>query len=175
MPESTRAMLLAAVPEASIEELGPMWPVVLEHSAAERTIGTAEITWADYFAQRVSEIIESIETAEEGRFEYEALKISPVRHLSFKGEPLTVLMTKRAAFIKQRAAETFDRHVTAITTATSLEDLAAAHDAQVADRARDYITSEQTNELLTLAEDKMVKLTRELNQAAPVDPSGSES
>jgi hypothetical protein len=174
MPESTRDMLLAAVPDASIEELGPMWPVVLEHSAAERAIGTAEITWADYFAQRVAEIIESIETAEDGRYEYEALKISPVRHLSFQGEPLTGLMTKRAAFIKQRSTLTYDTHVQAITGATEIQAVDEAFEAVLKSQNASHITGDQVRELERLALDKRAKLERELNQAATVDPSGSE-
>lgn len=172
MPESTRALLLAAVPDASIEELAPMWPVVLEHSAAERTIGSADITWADYFAQRVAEIIASIETAEDGRYEYEALKVSPVRHLSVQGEPLTSLMTKRAAFIKQRAADTFDAHVQAITSATEVEAVDLAFEAVLKSQNAAHISAPQVGELERLALDKRNKLTRELNQTAK--PSGAE-
>lgn len=176
MGEATRVMLLAAVPFASIDELGPMWPVVLEHSAAERTIGHAEITWADYFAQRVSEIIATIETAEDGREQYEALKVSPVRHLRYQDKPVTSLMVERATFIKQRSTETFDKHVFAITTAPGVADVDAAFNDVLASQNAKHITAEQVRELEQLALDKRGKLERELNQAEPLDgPSGSES
>jgi hypothetical protein len=162
MGEATKALLVNEIIDADIPTLSRMWDIVLEHSAAERLIGEATITWADYFAQRIAEIIADIETRADGLARYEELKVARVRGLRFQGVPVTVLMEQRGAFLKDRAEAAFDKHVAAILGADTPEGVGIAYSDATADRMDGVLYQEQLDELKPLAVERKAKLEREL-------------
>ena len=191
MSESVRKLLLQSVPATGADVLATvMWPIVLEHSAAERAMGMTTITWADYFAERFAELIREIETWEQGKAMADALRATNGldQHRVSTGEggtPATLLflLDERARYIRTRSEKAFDAFVDRITTATELEELDHEHAAMNEDFDHFVITTKQKIDLLALIGDKRAKLERELSQPdawpavtepGAAEPSGTE-
>jgi hypothetical protein len=146
-------------------ELEQLWPIVLEHSAAERTVpfrdgstatGDAAFTWTQAFMARFSVLIEGVETIEEGRS-----VTAVIDRMGFMRQ-LGMALRERGAFIKERTAKTYDHGMERILAARSVAELETAVGCVEAAEEERIITKEQSLELHLIAEERRPKLPPEV-------------
>lgn len=167
MGEAVKAYVLGAVPLADIPSLDKLWAIVLEHSAAERQIGQAEITWADYFGQRIAEMIDAIEQPQVGRDMWTALKVSAVQRISFQDVPPAKRLNQRAEHLAKRSQEAHDAFMQQILNTTDQQELLTVVEAIQEAWETYQLLPEAKAELNQVASDRERKLDRESNVAGP--------
>jgi hypothetical protein len=135
-------------------ELERLWPIVLEHAAAERNVPDvdATITWAQAFMGRFSVLIEEIETIEQGR------AVTTVIERMGLMRQLGVKLRERGAFVKERTARTFDHCMERIQVARSVIELNTAVGCAEAAEEERIIDKQQLMELVVIAEERRPKL-----------------
>jgi hypothetical protein len=147
---------------ADAAELERLWPIVLEHSAAERTIQAEDtLTWAEAFIQRFRVLIEEIETWEGGK-----AMLGTVERLGLQ-RALGVQLKERAEFLRQRVTNTYNHVMEQILAATDREALDVARGCGAAAVEVGILTEQHQTELDAVARDRWAKL-------AEPEPSAAE-
>jgi hypothetical protein len=162
MAATVATMMAQLLPNATSGDLVQYWPVVLEHSAAERAmVGSPDSpTWAQAFTARFEQLIDQIETWAQG-----SALLADVRAAGFE-QRVGAKLRARADYIKARRQEAFDASMLAITTATTPEGLEAATVAAGDLLDKGILSESQASDLHTVAHERGQKLARELNQPA---------
>lgn len=152
---------------AGAAELEQLWPIVLEHSAAERTIPeVAEpTTWAQGFLARFLVLIEEIETWEEGK-----AMLGVLERLGLQ-RALGLQLKARADFLRERTLKTFDHCMEQVVTAGDGEALEAARGCARAAQETGILTPEHVEQIDAVARERWAKLRE--TPAAP-KPSAAE-
>lgn len=179
MSAGVSALLLRTVGNLDIQasELAEVWPIVLEHSAAERAAPGTPHTWSRLFADAFGRLVDKVETAEDGLALWNVLK--PIGFLNVPAnhdDKIAVLgarLNDRAAFLKERTAKSYDHVMQHIQAATSPEEIETAIGCAEANLETQILSPKQVEELTTVARERQRKLEREQNVAAPADPSGA--
>jgi hypothetical protein len=171
MAATVATLIGEKLPVATAYEMALYWPIIEEHSAAERPMSGApdSPTWLGAFAARYAELIEQVETVEEGR-ELVAVMVQGSAGWRVGDTNIKALASARGKYVVERQEKTFDHCMEQITGAQTLAELETAWGCAFAAFEVKVLSEEQMTQLQEVAQERKPKLPSAPEALADEEP-----